>query len=123
MCHGRWAGSRSFAALDMAAGGVGKTTRETALEGHRTCEELFEGLSLIADGETEEVQCQQALAHVGECEPCRRYLESLQATRGALGQAANATQIGASELEALLAQCHEALRAKMPDIFPASSSK
>lgn len=93
------------------------------MEGHRSCEELFEGLSLIADGETQEARCRQALAHVSGCEPCRRYLESLQATRGALGQAAQATQIGASELEVLLAQCREALRTKMPTAFPPSPTR
>lgn len=90
------------------------------MEEHRSCEELFEGISLIADGETREASCEKVLAHMGDCEPCRLYLESLRATRGALGNAAHATEIGGDEMAALLADCQKALREKFPEILPPS---
>lgn len=87
------------------------------MDGHSSCEAMFEGLSLAVDGETMEARCRQVLDHAGQCEPCRRYLDSLRATRDALGAAGRTPEIDPAAAQALLQECREALLARCPDLL------
>ena len=86
---------------------------EANVEGHRSCEELFEGLSSVADGGELDARCLEALEHCKECEPCRKYLESLKATRETLAALGKTPEFDPNETRRLLEECRKALRARM----------
>jgi len=88
-----------------------------------SCAELFDALSLVADGETVEAKCHAVLEHVGDCPPCRRYLDSLKATRAALGAQGAAPALDEAEVVRLLDECRRSLREKRPDLFPGTSPR
>lgn len=44
------------------------------------CRELFARLSEYLDGEMDAAACAEAETHLGDCPPCRRFLESLRRT-------------------------------------------
>ena len=90
---------------------------------HARCDELFEGLSLLADGETAGARCLAVLDHLGGCEPCRRYLDSLRATRAALGAQASAPALDGEEAARLLEECRRALALKCPGLFTGEPSR
>ena len=48
--------------------------------GGESCRQLFERLSEYLDGELPEDLCGKIDEHMGDCPPCRRFLESLQRT-------------------------------------------
>lgn len=48
--------------------------------GSLSCEEIFAKLSEYLDGELDETVCEQLEGHMGSCEPCQRFLESLRNT-------------------------------------------
>ncbi len=83
------------------------------MKGHHSCEELFEGLSGLTDGEEMDARCIEALEHCKECEPCRKYLESLKATKETLAAMGKASELDARETQGLLDECRKALKAKM----------
>jgi len=88
-----------------------------------SCEALFDALSLVADGETAEAKCRAVLEHVGDCEPCRRYLDSLKATRAALVAQGASPALDAAEVARLLEACRQSLRERRPDLFAGTSTR
>ncbi len=48
--------------------------------GALSCEEIFAKLSEYLDGELDETVCEQLEGHMGSCEPCQRFLDSLRNT-------------------------------------------
>lgn len=44
------------------------------------CRDLFARLSEYLDGEMDPAACEEAEAHLGDCPPCHRFLESLRRT-------------------------------------------
>ncbi len=83
------------------------------MQGHHSCEELFEGLSGLADGGEMDSRCMEALEHCKDCEPCRKYLESLKATRDTLAAIGKTPELDPNETQGLLEECRKALRARM----------
>ncbi len=83
------------------------------MEGHGSCEELFEGLSGLADGGELDARCREALEHCKECEPCKKYLESLKATKETLASIGKASELDSNETRRLLDECRTALQSRM----------
>jgi anti-sigma factor RsiW len=54
--------------------------------GSPLCRELFERLSEYLDGELDPALCSEAESHLGDCPPCREFLESLRRTVGILSR-------------------------------------
>jgi hypothetical protein len=77
-------------------------------EGHLHCRELFERLCAAAEGE--EPLCAELAAHLRSCEPCRRVLESLEATRKTLSAFGGSPAFPPEESRALLEECLRKLR-------------
>lgn len=44
------------------------------------CRQIFAGLSDYLDGELDEFSCEEIEAHLNGCEPCKKFLRSLEAT-------------------------------------------
>ena len=76
---------------------------------HGGCEGVFSELSSFVDGELSGASCEELAAHLQECAPCRRYLESLRATREALRAAGEEPPFSREEVSRSLAECVEAL--------------
>lgn len=76
--------------------------------GHLHCRELFERLCAAAGGE--DPPCAELAAHLRSCEPCRRVLESLEATRNALSAFGGSPAFPSEESRALLEECLQKLR-------------
>ena len=55
--------------------------------GSRDCREIFERLSEYLDEELDPELCSKIEGHLGDCEPCVAFLESLRRTIGHVGQA------------------------------------
>jgi RNA polymerase sigma-70 factor (ECF subfamily) len=55
-------------------------TRISARTGR--CRQIFAGLSDYLDGELDEFSCKEIEAHLSGCEPCQKFLRSLEATIG-----------------------------------------
>jgi RNA polymerase sigma-70 factor (ECF subfamily) len=62
------------------AGGSQGSTRTPSRT--RRCRRIFAGLSDYLDGELDEFSCEEIEAHLNGCEPCKRFLRSLEATIG-----------------------------------------
>lgn len=56
--------------------------------GREGCRALLERLSDYLDGELPDDACAHLEAHVADCEPCVRYLDSLRRTVGIVGRIA-----------------------------------
>lgn len=77
-------------------------------EDHRHCQELFERLCAAAEGEGP--PCAELAAHLRSCEPCRKVLESLEATRKTLAAYGSSPAFPPGEGRALLEECLRKLR-------------
>ncbi len=77
---------------------------------HGNCHELFADLSAFIDEELDEERCRELSRHLGECEACRRYLESLAATRAAIRSTGQDPPIKGEEAGRLLGECLEAFK-------------
>lgn len=77
-------------------------------EGHLHCRELFE--RLCAEAEGEDPPCAELAAHLESCEPCRKILESLRATRQALASFGASPAFSPEENRTLLEECLRRLR-------------
>lgn len=76
---------------------------------HGGCEGIFSDLSSYVDGDLTGVSCEELEAHLQGCAPCRRYLQSLKATREALRAAGVEPPLSPAEVSKLLAECAQAL--------------
>ena len=54
--------------------------------GHADCGDLLDKIHGYLEGEVEGRDARELLGHLEACDPCRAYLESVAATRGALGR-------------------------------------
>jgi anti-sigma factor (TIGR02949 family) len=79
------------------------------------CRQLFELLSPFLDGELPGPPCDEIARHMACCEPCRRYVDSLRATREALRRMGQSEPVPATEAEALLAECMRTVRARLSE--------
>lgn len=80
---------------------------------HGDCPQLFDLLSPYLDEELDGASCEDLRRHLDDCVPCRRYLDSLRATRDALHRMARAEVVPESDAGPLLSSCLEAFRAKI----------
>ena len=80
---------------------------------HQRCIEMFNRLSSYLDGELDGLSCEELARHMEECEPCRLYLQSIEATRNALHHLAEEPAIPARESERLLKACLESFQADL----------
>ena len=69
---------------------------------HEQCKALFDLLSSYLDSEMEGASCGELERHMSECEPCRRYVDSLRATRDALVLLGGQSSLTEEESESLL---------------------
>jgi predicted anti-sigma-YlaC factor YlaD len=72
---------------------------------HEQCKALFDLLSSYLDSEMEGASCGELERHMSECEPCRRYVDSLRATRDALVLLGGQSSLTEEESESLLKEC------------------
>jgi anti-sigma factor RsiW len=82
-----------------------------AEEGHEHCKDLFERICAQAEGDLAPGPCAELSRHLESCEPCRRVLESMLATRKALERYGAASNFSREEVEQALRGCLESLRA------------
>lgn len=66
--------------LDRAAAESKRRSKQSASSGNGRCRKMFAGLSDYLDGELDDFSCQEIEAHLNGCEPCKKFLRSLQAT-------------------------------------------
>jgi anti-sigma factor (TIGR02949 family) len=96
----------------------GKNTPSEAFvhdHGEGDCRQLFDLLSPFIDGELSGSPCDEIARHMACCEPCRRYIESLRATREVLHRMGQSEPVPSTEAKALLAECMKTVRAKFSD--------
>lgn len=72
---------------------------------HEQCKALFDLLSSYLDAEMEGASCQELERHMRGCEPCRRYVDSLRATRDTLVLLGGQSSLTEEESESLLKDC------------------
>ena len=72
---------------------------------HEQCKALFDLLSSYLDSEVEGASCHELERHMSECEPCRRYVDSLRATRDAVVLLGGQSSLTEEETESLLKEC------------------
>jgi predicted anti-sigma-YlaC factor YlaD len=53
---------------------------EGGLSGTVRCKKVFAGLSDYLDGELDDFSCEEIEAHLNGCEPCKKFLRSLELT-------------------------------------------
>lgn len=73
------------------------------------CGEIFENLSSLVDGDLSGATCEELEAHLQACEPCRRYLQSLRATKEALHAAGRESPLSREAMSRSLEECLAAL--------------
>ena len=73
------------------------------------CGEIFANLSSYVDGDLSGATCEELAAHLRACEPCRRYLESLKATKEALHAAGRESPLSREVVSRSLEECLAAL--------------
>ena len=78
--------------------------------GEESCRELVERLSEYLDGELPAGLCDRIDAHMGDCPPCRAFLESLRRTVRWVGDSGAGEIPG--EVRAALLRSAEAVRRK-----------
>lgn len=61
-----------------AAGGSKGSSRTPSRTGR--CRQIFAGLSDYLDGQLDDFSCEEIEAHLNGCEPCKKFLRSLEAT-------------------------------------------
>ena len=74
------------------------------------CEELFEAVHALVDGEASDAGRDELLSHMEGCAACRGYFESARATRGALGSLGRGAACAEEERATLDACLREVLR-------------
>ena len=83
--------------------------------GHRheggSCRELVERLSEYLDGELPAGLCRSVEAHMGDCRPCREFLESLRRTIRWMGES-GARELPAEIRQELLVRAEEVRRGR-----------
>jgi anti-sigma factor RsiW len=72
---------------------------------HEQCKALFDLLSSYLDSELEGASCRDLERHMSECEPCRRYVDSLRATRDTLVLMGEQSSLSDEECGSLLHEC------------------
>ncbi|MEJ2422635.1 MAG: zf-HC2 domain-containing protein [Acidobacteriota bacterium] len=77
------------------------------------CREMFERLSPYIDGELNPEMCEALEGHMADCEPCRRYLASLETTRDALREMGKKDPLSEEDKRELFHSCMEALKSKL----------
>lgn len=77
------------------------------------CKQIFDAISPYLDRELDGAMCMEFTRHMEGCEPCKRYLESIRATRDTLRRMGEAEDLPEAEAEALLQQCLKTFRAKI----------
>ncbi len=77
------------------------------------CRQIFDAISPYLDRELDESMCVELTRHMDGCEPCKRYLESIRATRDALRRMGEAEDLAGAEADALLQECLKTFRAKI----------
>lgn len=82
---------------------------------HGDCRQLFDLLSPFLDGELAGPPCDEIARHMADCQPCRRYIDSLRATRETLHRMGGSDPIPAGEADELLAECMRTVRAKLAE--------
>lgn len=80
--------------------------------GQSDCKQLFDAISPYLDHELDGAACDEFTRHMMDCEPCRRYLESIRATRDALRRVGETSELSTAEAEALLQDCLRVFRAE-----------
>ncbi len=67
--------------LERAAGPSGRSSKKSkpAPSGNGRCRKMFAGLSDYLDGELDEFSCEEIESHLEGCEPCKKFLRSLEA--------------------------------------------
>lgn len=81
--------------------------------GHGDCKKLFDAVSPYLDRELDAADCAEFTRHMEGCEPCKRYLESIRATRDALRRVGEAPDLPESEAQSLLDECLKTFRTKI----------
>ncbi len=92
--------------------------REACVHDHGDCRELFDLISPFLDRELDEATCEEITRHMQACLPCRRYVESMRATRDVLHQMGEKDPVPAAEAEDLLRDCLSAVRPRLPGATP-----
>jgi anti-sigma factor RsiW len=77
---------------------------------HHGCGEVFANLSSYVDGDLSGASCEELAAHLQACEPCRRYLQSLKATKEVLRAAGEEPPLSRDAVSRSLEECLAALR-------------
>ncbi len=77
---------------------------------HRGCKEIFSSLSSYVDGDLSGATCEELVVHLETCEPCKRYLDSLRATKETLRAAGGEPPLSQEEVSRALEECAAALR-------------
>ena len=81
--------------------------------GHGDCKKLFDAISPYLDREPDEDTCADFARHMEGCEPCKRYLESIRATRDALRRVGEVPDLPEAEAQSLLDECLKTFRTKI----------
>ena len=81
-------------------------------EGGR-CRQLFDLISPYLDKELEEGSCEEIAQHMAGCEACRRYVESMRATKEVLHRLGERDEVPAGQADSLLQACLGSVRDRL----------
>ncbi len=78
-----------------------------------SCRQLFDLISPFLDRELEEGSCEEIAKHMAGCEACRRYVESMRATRELLHRLGQREEIAGDEADEMLRACLGSVRERL----------